>query len=106
MEKTTAERLNEIDARLDEIENNTRIAAKDVLDIDEAVVYTGFAKGHLFRLTSRRLIPHYKVGRCLRFDKEVLHQWLTQNRVKTQDEIEAEADEYLSNRGQAKRVLE
>ena len=87
--------LQTIDTRLDRIERLTLISAKDVLDIDEASFFTGFSKGHLYRLTSERKIPHYKKKRKLYFKKSELEDWLLEDKVMTAEDIESQAATYI-----------
>ena len=84
-----------IDTRLNRIERLTLISAKAVLDIDEASVFTGFSKGHLYRLTSERQIPHYKKNRKLYFKKSELEAWLLEDKVMTAEDIESQAATYV-----------
>lgn len=49
METPEIEAMN---LKLDRIERLTLLAAKPVLDIEEAALFTGFSVGHLYRLTS------------------------------------------------------
>ena len=73
--------------RLERIETLTRISAKNVLDIDEAVLLTGYSRSYLYRLTSLRLIPHYKRDRKLFFKKAELEKWLTGSPITTTQEL-------------------
>lgn len=88
-------KLQTIDTRLDRIERLTLISAKTVLDIDEASLLTGFSKGHLYRLTSERQIPHYKKSRKLYFKKSELEAWLLEDKVLTAEDIESQAATYV-----------
>ena len=57
------------------------------------------ARSYLYKLTSGNLIPHYKPqGKMLYFEKAELEAWLRQNPVKTQAQIEQEAQKYILNR--------
>jgi excisionase family DNA binding protein len=71
----------------------------EVFDITEAMSYLKFSKGTMYSMTMKREIPHYKVGRRLYFRKEELDAWINRGKVKTQQEISEEADEYLVRRG-------
>lgn len=87
--------INEINVKLDRIERLTLLAAKPVLDIQEAALFTGFSLGHLYRLTSNKEIPHYKKDRKLYFKKSELEEWMLDNRILTNQEIDAQAQSYL-----------
>lgn len=96
--KTTAEQptLRELSDKLNEVGRYALIGAKPVLDLDEATLFTGLSKGHLYRLTSERQIPHYKKNRKLYFRKTELEEWLTADRVMTAEEIDSEASTYVA----------
>lgn len=92
METPEIEAMN---LKLDRIERLTLLAAKPVLDIEEAALFTGFSVGHLYRLTSGKGIPHYKKDRKLYFKKTELEEWMLENRILTNDEIDAQAQAYI-----------
>ena len=50
----------------------------------------------IYGWTSQRLIPHYKKGNRLYFLKSEIDEWLKSGRIKTNAEIEAEAEKYIS----------
>lgn len=87
--------IQELNTKLDRIERITLIGSKNVLTMDDASLVTGLSKGYLYRLTSTQRIPHYKLnGRNLYFKKSEIEDWLLQNRVSTQSEIESAATTY------------
>jgi len=68
---------------------------------DEASKFLNLSKSYLYKLTSGNLIPHYKPqGKMLFFERADLEAWLRQNPIKTQAQIEQEAQKYIlsSNR--------
>lgn len=72
------------------------IANKDVLTIDEVSAYTGLSKSYLYKLTSSNRIPFSKpFNKLVYFNRKEIEEWLLQNRVKTNDEIEMETATYL-----------
>lgn len=72
---------------------NLMLLKKEILNIDEVALYTGFEKSYLYKLTSRRAIPHYKTpgGKSIFFKRIEIDEWLTQIKIKTDDEIQTEA---------------
>ena len=88
--------MDDIKRQLDRIEQYAGIASKEVLDLEEAITYTGCARSTLYRLTSAKEIPHYKLGQALRFRKSELDEWLTRTRVATAKEIESKAVTYMT----------
>ncbi len=82
--------------RLDVIENLLR-TQKSVFNFDDVALFTGLSKSHLYKLTSKGKIPHYKPnGKYIFFQREEIERWLLTNRIKTTDEIDAEASTYVT----------
>ncbi|WP_185781740.1 helix-turn-helix domain-containing protein [Croceivirga lutea] len=80
-----------IEERLDRIER-LLTNSKDVLTFEEACEYMGVSRSFLYKLTSRRQIPHSKPnGKMIYFEKKKINIWLLQNRRKSKAEIETEA---------------
>jgi excisionase family DNA binding protein len=69
------------------------------LSLVEAAQYLGVSKSYMYKLTHTRMIPFNKFGKRVIFYTKELDEWVKQNahRVKTREEIEREASEYLSN---------
>jgi excisionase family DNA binding protein len=69
---------------------------KNILSFDEASMFLNLSKSYLYKLTSGGLIPHFKPqGKMIYFERSFLEQWLRQNPVKTQNQIEEEAQRYI-----------
>jgi excisionase family DNA binding protein len=45
-------------------------------DIDDVAAYLKMPKSTIYKLTSKGLIPHKKIGNHLRFDPEEIREWL------------------------------
>lgn len=88
--------LQALSDKLDRIQDLTLLGVKNILTLPEAAMLTGFSEDHLYRLTSRREIPHYKKNRKLYFNKQELEDWLTNDRVKTGREINSRAATYIA----------
>ncbi len=87
--------MDEILAKLEVIERNTLLAAKNVLTIEDVALLTGLSKSTLYRLTSSGKIPHYKPnGSYLYFDRKEIEDWQRRGRVATSDEIQAQATNF------------
>lgn len=90
MDKNLEMRVSELEQML--------FLTKNVLSFDEASKFLHLSKSYLYKLTSGNLIPHYKPqGKMLYFEKADLEMWLRQNPVKTQAQIEQEAQRYIMN---------
>ena len=72
---------------------------KPVLNIGEAATYTGLTESYLYKLTSRQEIPHFKPrGKMIYFNRVELDDWLQQNRVKSNSEIEQAAASHVNGK--------
>ena len=90
MDKTLEMRVEELEQML--------FLTKNVISFDEASKFLNLSKSYLYKLTSGNLIPHYKPqGKMLYFEKVELEAWLRQNPIKTQAQIEQEAQKYILN---------
>ncbi len=78
-------------------QNESLIVTKKILTLEEAVMLTGLSKSYMYKLTSKREIPHFKPrAKLVYFVREELEAWLLQNRIKTNAEIEHEAATYVT----------
>ncbi len=90
----------EIKQQLAEIKALTLLAAKEMLTMDDAVLYTGLGKSYLYVLTCKKKIPFYKPnGKNIYFKKSELNDWLQRNRVNSIDEAESAAALYVAKKG-------
>lgn len=89
--------FTEIKEQLNRIEAGTFLQ-KNVFTFDEACKFTGLGKSYMYKLTSGQKVPHFKpFGKMVYFNRVELETWLLQNPVKTIDEIEANATNYLAS---------
>ena len=96
--ETMGEEFQAMTEKLDRIERLSLIAAKPVLLVEEAAIFTGFSVQHLYRLTSAKQIPHYKKDRKLYFKKSELEEWMLEHRVQTNEEIERQAEQIIRHK--------
>lgn len=81
--------------QLDRIEKYSLLAAKDVLTVEEAGLVMGLSPSTIYKMTALRQIPFYKPnGKLVFFNKRELEEWMMQNRVASEGEIEAKAANY------------
>lgn len=70
---------------------------KEIYNFNDACIFLDYSKSYLYKLTHSRQIRHYKPnGKKLYFKRSDLEDWLLRNRVKTADEIEQEAIDYVA----------
>ncbi len=75
--------------------NNKLSYNKDFLTLQEACSYLGMSKSKIYKLTSNRVIPHYKVENKLMFNKKELNDWIKDYKVMAEKTIEEIAMEKL-----------
>lgn len=69
-----------------------------LLTIDELAVKLHVSKATIYTKVSKKQIPGVcKQGKRLYFDYEIIIDWIKQGRRKSNAEIKAEVDAYLSN---------
>lgn len=83
-------------SQLDRIERNTLLAAKNVLTIDDLELLTGLKKSWIYKQTCYKKIPYYKPnGKTIFFDRKEIEDWMKQNRVDSEMDIDDKVDNYL-----------
>lgn len=87
--------IQDLSRKLDRIEQLTIISSKKVLDLSEAAMFTGYSESHIYNLTSKKSIPHYKKNRKLFFKKDELEDWMLERQVKTDNELDNKATTYV-----------
>ena len=88
---------------LEKLITNQGILQKPVLNFQEAILYLEVSDSHLYKLTSKKEIPHFcPNGKKLYFRRDELDVWLQRNRQTTAAEIELQASEYLLRNKQRK----
>lgn len=71
---------------------------KEIFNFKEACKFLGYSKSYLYKQTHLRKIPHYKPnGKKLYFKKVDLESYLLRNRVRTDSEIQQQAEEKLNH---------
>lgn len=91
------EEFEQLKAQLDRIEQKALLSNKRVLTFKEACIYCDYTKNYMYRLTSKKLIPHSKPhSKTIFFDREKLDEWLLKNPVLTKQEINEKATTYVA----------
>jgi excisionase family DNA binding protein len=69
-------------------------------NVDELIEYLSDrpAKATVYGWVSARQIPHHKGGKKLRFSKSEIDKWLLNGKRKSENELQAEALEYLTHK--------
>lgn len=84
----------QVQKRVDALEN-IFLCQKEIFNFDEAAAYLSMSKSTLYKLTSRKEIPHYKPNRFVFFEKAELDKWIRASVVKTDGQLNDEANSYI-----------
>ena len=69
-------------------------AVPEILSIKQAAIFLNSKVTTLYEKTSAKTIPHFKKGNRLYFKREELEAWIQKGKVKTVEDIQAEAITY------------
>jgi excisionase family DNA binding protein len=69
-----------------------------IFNVKEAAKFLKLQITTLYEKTSRKLIPHFKKGNKLYFNRAELETWIGGGKVKTQEELQGEAVTYTMNK--------
>jgi excisionase family DNA binding protein len=69
----------------------------EILNVQQASEFLKLKVTTLYEKTSRKTIPHLKKGNKLYFHRSELEAWVKEGKVKTREEIEAEAITFTLN---------
>jgi excisionase family DNA binding protein len=83
--------------------NKSNPESDSILTVDEAAKFLNLAVATIYRLISQGELPVMKRSKRCYFSKLELIAYLKKGRRKTNQEIEAEADDYLMKRRFSKR---
>lgn len=78
--------------------NSNQDEAEQLLTIKQTAEILSLSVPTIYGLVSRGEIPHSKKGKRLYFSKQELLDWVKAGRKKTNAEIAAAADDYLTNK--------
>lgn len=68
------------------------------MNVSEVAKYLNTNIPSIYGLTSRAEIPHYKIAKKLYFKKVEIDEWINSKKIKTNQDIEKDVDEYLRKR--------
>lgn len=93
-------RLERIERLLENISNNNfineaNINLPKIMNLKQLASYLDVSKGYLYKLTSTNNIPHSKRGNRIYFDIEAINEWVLENKMWTQKDIEEQVNNYL-----------
>lgn len=88
------EKLNSIEKALEKL-NTTKKEVDDFMNIEQVSSFIGLSKQTIYGLTHKQKIPYFKASKRLYFKKSDIVNWITSSKVKTKQELNQMADEYI-----------
>ena len=82
--------------QLERLERLIISGTKEVLTTEELSLFSGLSLSRIYALVNERQIPHYKHNRRIYFKKSEIEEWMLQNRVPTQAEVNSQAETYTT----------
>jgi excisionase family DNA binding protein len=94
------DKLESIENKLLQMKPETKIVETEnkILTLKKLCEYVDMSPSAIYKRTSERSIPHYKLGKKVYFKKEEIEEWITTNKVKTRREIENSAMNFKRKR--------
>ncbi|TSE07724.1 helix-turn-helix domain-containing protein [Aquimarina algiphila] len=87
--------MDKFQIQLDRIEK-LLLLNKNILNFQEACLYTGIKESYMYKLTSGNVIPHSKPnGKLIFFEKTDIDSWCLKNKTLPEEAYEAEALKYV-----------
>ena len=81
-----------------EVKSLVKTEASEYIDMNQASDYLKLKKSYIYNLVYKNKIPFYKPnGKKLYFNKLELSDWISQSRIKTQDEFNNESSKNDKN---------
>jgi excisionase family DNA binding protein len=74
--------------------NNEKDLSSGFLNVQEIANYLELRKSSIYSLVEKKGIPHYRVGRLVRFNRAEVDAWMAQNKEEIVD-VKAEAKKVL-----------
>jgi len=89
-----------IETKLNRIMEILKIQNEEPLSFEQACIYLNFKRSYLYKLTHLKKIPFYRPNnKKIYFSRAELNKWIFQNKSYSEQEIQAEAEDYIKERG-------
>lgn len=90
--------LNYIIDKIEQIELLVKSKAiKEIMNFDEFCEYLSISRSYGYKLTSARMVPHYKPNsKMIYFKRTEIDEWVLKTPIKTKEMIMKEASKYIT----------
>lgn len=86
---------NAIEKALSKVSFNNNKKVFDIMNVEQVSEFLNLAIATIYDKTSKNLIPHKKKGKKLYFLRNEIEAWVLDGDVKTSDELDAQAMDYI-----------
>lgn len=73
--------------------------ASKTMTLADFCAHANVSRQTAYKLTSTKKVPHSKRGKRLYFDRDKVDAWLLENKVATQTDLQAKANDYVQRKG-------
>jgi len=80
------------------VNNNNGKNTFDIMNVEQVSEFLNLAIATIYDKTSKNMIPHKKHGKKLYFIRAEIEKWILDGSVKTSEEIDVEAMDYILNK--------
>ena len=77
---------------------HVKITMPEIIGLKAVCELSGYSKAAIYQRTSKGMIPHFRRDGRLLFRRDEIINWLTENRIETQDEVYKRLDDKLLKR--------
>lgn len=88
------EKLNNIEKAIEKL-NTASKSEEEFMNIEQVASFIGLSKTSVYGLTHKQKIPYFKASKRLYFKKSEIINWITSSEVKSKQELNQMADEYI-----------
>jgi len=75
----------------------SNLCNKEILSVEDTIIYLQISKSYLYKLTSKRQIPFYiPGGKKIYFKRTEIDQWIYDSKVESISDTQDNVERYLS----------
>jgi len=95
---TVGQLVSVLNRVLNKEQSQVKSTMPEIIGLKAVCELSGYSKPAIYQRTAKGLIPHFRRDGRLLFRRDEIINWLTENRVETQDEYMRRLDAKLLNR--------
>lgn len=83
-----SQQVDSICKKLDEMMMNFELEQKKYLNMDEFAKLAGIPKATAYQISSKNLLPKFRIGKRVLFKKDDVNKYIEMHRISSQEEVE------------------